>query len=168
MIMFNKKLKYTLLILAIFSVINNASCVTTSEFSFPYSEEREQGYEVIDCLDERDSDGLKSLFSKKVQKDYDLDKEIDNLFNAYDGKSIWYNKLFDVAYGESIDNGVLTKRKATYWIDITTQLGFKPQYTVVVGTYSIFQDDPSKLGILYITLTDLSTDEITVIGEFKN
>lgn len=132
------------------------------------TKEREQGYEIIRCLDERDSESLLNLFSDTVKEKYDLDEQIIQLFDAYDGKSIWYNKLFNVAYGESIDNGVLAKRKATYWIDITTQLGFKPQYTVVVGTYSIFQDDPSMLGILYITLTALSTDEMTVIGEFKN
>ena len=157
----------TLILMTVSLIVLLSGCSVRS-FVQDVTQEREQGYEIIRYLDERDSDGLKSLFSKKVQEDYDLDKEIVNLFNAYDGKSIWYNKLFDVAYGESIDDGVLSKRKATYWIDITTQLGFKPQYTVAVGTYSIFQDDPSMLGILYITLTDLSTDEMTVIGEFKS
>ncbi|MGN0617755.1 MAG: DUF5104 domain-containing protein [Ruminiclostridium sp.] len=144
------------------------SCFGGHSFVQDVTKEREQGYEIIRCLDDRDSESLLKLFSDTVKEKYDLDEQIIQLFDAYDGKSIWYDKLFNVGYGDSIDNGVLAKRKATYWIDITTQLGFKPQYTVVVGTYSIFQDDPSMLGILYITLTDLSTDEMTVIGEFKS
>ena len=163
-----KKNSVLTLILMTFTFIICLSACSGRSFVQDVTQEREQGYKVIDCLDERDKDGLKSLFSEKVQNDYDLDTETNDLFNVYDGKSIWYNKLFDVAYGDSIDDGVLTKRKATYWIDVTTQLGFRPQYTVVVGTYSVFKDDSSRLGILYITITNLSTNEMIAIGDFKN
>ena len=63
---------------------------------------------LIDCLEERDGDGLKSLFAAdKIAQISDFDKDAEQLLNYYGGDFL--SKTRTVGTDESIDHGHATK-----------------------------------------------------------
>lgn len=45
---------------------------------------------VLKYLDNKDKDGIIALFAPQIANEYDLDSQIDKVFEIYDGKSISY------------------------------------------------------------------------------
>lgn len=73
----------------------NKSIDNTGEIDFHTSNiEEESQYcklildEVIRCLDEDDTEGLKLMFSEYSATTYDLDMDITEAFTAYEGESV--------------------------------------------------------------------------------
>ena len=152
----------TLILMTVSLIVFLSGCSVRS-FVQDVTQEREQGYEIIRCLDERDSESLLKLFSNSVKEKYDLDEQIDQLFAAYEGKSVWYDKLFNVGYGDNIDNGVLTKRTASYGVYLNMSVWMDRKYRVVVSSYSVNENEPNKVGVFCIVLENHETgDEFTV------
>lgn len=46
--------------------------------------------DIITYLDARDKDSIKALFAPQIANDYDLDSQIEKVFEIYDGTSILY------------------------------------------------------------------------------
>lgn len=46
--------------------------------------------DVLKHLDNKDKDGIIALFAPQIANEYDLDSQIDKVFEIYDGKSISY------------------------------------------------------------------------------
>ena len=153
----------TLILMTVTFIICLSACSGRS-FVQDVTQEREQGYEIIRCLDERDSESLLKLFSNSVKEKYDIDEQIDQLFAAYEGKSVWYDKLFNVGYGDSIDNGVLTKRTVSYSIFLNMSIWIDRKYRVVVSSYSVNENEPDKVGVFCIVLENHETDDEVTVG----
>lgn len=56
-----------------------------SDDDYPFAEETMMT--VLKCFDEKDTETLKSLFSESVVSAYDLDKQIEEAMNYYEGRS---------------------------------------------------------------------------------
>ena len=46
--------------------------------------------DILTYLDNKDRDSIKALFAPQIANDYDLDAQIDKIFEIYDGTSISY------------------------------------------------------------------------------
>ena len=77
----------------------------TSTYTQDEKYSKEMMKEVIRCLDENDTDGLKSMFSEYAAESSDLDSQIEEAMKIYEGKSVSYGSLgcervsSHVAYG---------------------------------------------------------------------
>ncbi|MBO6141099.1 MAG: DUF5104 domain-containing protein [Ruminococcus sp.] len=58
----------------------------------------------MECFDNKDKESIKAMFSVKTAKEFDLDSQIDKVFEIYDGKSVSYE----------IDNGGIDVNLFTY------------------------------------------------------
>ena len=115
--------------------------------------------EIICCFDEKDIDGLKSMFSLNSQNNFDLDIEIENAFNKYDGKSISYT-LSNISWAGGKDNGKWIDRHFNPKIkNICTDKGMSYN----IGFY-LYEYDTSRIGIGAISLQDSEGNEIAGIG----
>ena len=125
---------------------------------------RELGKEVLRCFDEEDSEGLKALFCAEIQNTHNLDKEIAEAMNLYEGTMISCGKAL-VSGGEAVDNGKLTDKHIGSSVDeIKTNQG--KEYEIVTHSYLIYDKNPRCIGITYLKLFDESTGEMVQIGEY--
>lgn len=125
---------------------------------------REQADEILRCFDERDVSSLKAMFCEKVASTHDLDKEITEAMNMYNGKSVSHDKI-QVGDGDTAYHGVIIDSHFRYAIDnIKTDSG--SVYTIGTHSYIVYQDDPSCIGITYLNLIIEETGEKIKIGEY--
>ncbi len=125
---------------------------------------RKQVTEILRCFDERDIAGLKAMFCEKVASTHDLDKEITEAMNLYNGKSVSHDKI-QVGGGDTGYHGVITDNHIRYTIkNIKTDSG--SLYTIGTHSYIIYEKDPSCIGITYLNFVIKETGEMIEIGEY--
>lgn len=61
--------------------------------------------EIMRCFDERDAESLKTLFFANDLPTSNLDKQIKEAFEFYDGPSVSYDLPVDAGGGKSMDDG---------------------------------------------------------------
>ena len=71
---------------------NKDDDVEEKEYETPLMMARRQGGEIIEYVVNKDKEGLKSMFSKYVTQNNDLDKEIDEFFEFIEGEIISYDE----------------------------------------------------------------------------
>lgn len=106
---------------------------------------QELAEEIIRCFEEKDSDGLKSVFCEEIQNMHSLDEEIRSAFDYIDGDIIDYN-IEQGSDGKSVDDGKITKREFNIQIrniKTTTQ----NEYLISFAYMSLNADNPEKIGI---------------------
>ena len=124
---------------------------------------REQVTEILRCFDERDIAGLKAMFCEKVASEHDLDSEIKDAMELYNGKSISHDKV-QFGGGEAVYHGVMNESHIWYNINnLETDNG--SVYTIATFSYIVYEDDPSCIGISYLNLINENTHEKIEIGE---
>ena len=64
--------------------------------------------ELLVALENDDALAIKEMFAEDAQNSIDLDTQIEEMLEYFDGKVISYEKIGTVAGGESYDDGVLT------------------------------------------------------------
>lgn len=125
---------------------------------------REQAEEILRCFDEKDVSSLKAMFCEKVASTHDLDKEITEAMNLYNGKSISHDKI-QVGGGDTGYHGVITDNHIWYNINnIKTDSG--SFYTIATHSYIIYEKDPTCIGITYLTFIDENSHEKIEIGDY--
>ena len=140
---------------ALFSTDNEDAQITQWEdeiFNRFYNTDGEQADNVVEriatSLDNKDSAALIHLFSARtVGSCENIDKDISQLFDFYDGEMVEYKRYGPGSSG-SKDNGQYTKEIfATY--DVTTTAGV---YRIAIEFCTIHSLEPDKIGLtsLYI------------------
>lgn len=118
--------------------------------------------EIIRCFDEKDADGLKSMFCLNDQSNPYLKEEIENAFSRYEGTSVSYEH-FDVGTSGGTDYGVCVDKHFSAEIrDIVTTAD--STYEIVYGEYMIYKADEKEIGIVFITLVDSNGEIVAKIG----
>ena len=125
---------------------------------------RKQVTEILRCFDERDIAGLKAMFCEKVASEHDLDSEIKDAMDLYNGKSISHDKV-QFGGGELIYHGEIVDDHIGYLIE-NIETDKESNYCIATHSYIIYQDDPSCIGMTYLTLFDNNTNENIKIGEY--
>ena len=121
--------------------------------------------EIVRCFDEKDAEGLKSMFCQNSIDYYDIDSEIQNAFDLYEGESVSYKIYSNGGWSGGYDNGICVDKHSTPEIKyIKTNCGKK--YTIGFCTYEIYESDAGRVGIGVIGLQDEEGNEIAVIGGY--
>jgi len=147
-----KRLKSIFIFLVIVTVILTG-CTHDSNYTPPDEMARLQSIDIIKYFENKDIDGLKSMFCNKVQSEHNLDKEIEGAFEFINGKIISYDEPDGTSGGGLIKDGIrveLILRGDTE--NIKTDLG--STYTLSFHSYGIYEEDTNKVGITYLRVID--------------
>ena len=128
------------------------------EYQTPKEYATEQAEYIMECIVNKEKEGLKSVFSTHISETHDLDKEIDEFFQFIDGEIVSYDETIGregggvLAYGEY-------KEKELYGHteNIITDTGKK--YHVSFMMYQIYETNPDYVGVDLITVTDKTSIE---------
>ena len=160
-------MKYGKLIIFLFAtMILLIGCNTSDN---PFSQARyaeKQCKTIVECFDTKDLETIKNMFSSWIQETHNLDKEIQDVFDLYEGKSVHWDYI-DYGSEGAIDDGKWTKKRISPTIDIEKEK--KKKYHIVFYDYLVYEKDEARLGIQYIIIYDTSNNNDIVylksIGE---
>ena len=111
---------------------------------------------VIRCIKKDDKEGLKKLFSKSAQKDIeDLDGKIDEMLEAFKGKSIVSIKSEPVDSSRTYDYG---KKSITIYGDYELNLDNGNKYILLISYCDTDDENKSSVGIFKLTLLTFSNE----------
>ena len=156
-----KKLLTIILFLIITLTVSGCMFIKDKTKSKAY----DKSVEIIRCFDEEDAEGLKKLFCEHTQASSDIDKEIEEAFALYDGKS----ESFKFAYNGGVsgswrDGKAVDEHISPNIEEITTDLD--NVYLICYHEYLTYVKDEKCVGITYIRIFNEETDEMNQIGEY--
>ena len=152
-------MKRTIVAILIMSIFL-CGCSTSNSSSLKHISD-----EIVRCFDEKDAEGLKSMFCRNSIVYYDIDSEIQNAFDLYEGESVSYKIYSNGGWSGGYDNGICVDKHSTPEIKyIKTNCG--KEYTIGFCTYEIYESDAGRVGIGVIGLQDEEGNEIAVIGGY--
>lgn len=103
---------------------------------------------IYDYFKNRDSEGLKSLFSEHIKETHDLDKEIQNAFDFIDGDFVSFeNSYSGVVDMEQDENGKVVYKLLKGNVDKIKTTTNKKKYDINFDCFTIKKDDESYVGI---------------------
>ncbi|WP_456153070.1 DUF5104 domain-containing protein [Mogibacterium sp.] len=111
---------------------------------------------VIKCINEKDKEGLKKLFSKDAQKHIeDLDGKLDQLIGAFNGNKIESAKGLSPAFEGSADAQPLH-----IYGKYHLKLKSGDKYIILIDICDIDDENKEKEGIFQLDLLTFSKDEV--------
>ncbi len=152
-----KSYKKILIVLLATCLLLGTGCIMNET-----TEGKKIGDEVLRCLNEDDTEGLKDIFCAETQTSTDLDAQIEAGMDFFDGKvTKSYTPLVDG--GESVTNGETDKQDYTIdYLNIKTDTG--KTYEVICSGYFICKDNPDVIGVSEIDIYD-EDGNLCKIGE---
>ena len=111
---------------------------------------------VIKCINEKDKEDLKKLFSKDAQKHIeDLDGKLDKLIGAFNG-----NKIESVDSKEPAFKGSEQTQPLHIYGDYTLKLSNGKKYILFINICDMDDDYQEKRGLFQLSLLAFSDEEI--------
>ena len=121
----------------------------------------EQSEYIMECVVNKDKEGLKSVFSKYISETHDLDKEIDEFFAFIDGEIVSYDEPEGNEGGYTRRDGEYTEKELNGYINnIRTDKGRK--YVISFLMYQIYKSNKDRVGVDIITISDVTDEECIV------
>lgn len=122
---------------------------------------------LIVYFDNKDKESIKALFSAQAIQNYDIDSQIDKVFEFYDGRSVsfeidngderGYNKkdgkYVYVSYEGSLRNIITDNQKS---------------FEIWISRCPVNDDNPSEIGLNRIILNHPNGTHIAPIGEYAD
>ena len=162
----NKVKKKICLLICLLMVVSTVLCITgcksreqrlSEESTYEDAQMNSMGKKVINCIKNGDKEGLKKLFSKSAQKDIeDLDGKIDELLEAFKGKSIVSVKSESAGSSRTNDYG---KKSITIYGDYTLKLSTKGKCTIFISFCDKNDENPDDKGVFQMELRMFSKEE---------
>ena len=119
--------------------------------------------EVIRCFNEDDVDALKLLFCQNTLNEaVDIEMQIENAFECYDGKSESYDFHYLGFDGCCVDGKWIDKHSTVKIKNIKTSS--EKMYWITYTEYIIYDNDSGKIGIIGMSLRDENLNVIAEIG----
>lgn len=102
---------------------------------------------ILDCFENKDTEGLKSLFSEKVKKsEYGLDKEISKAFDFFEGNVVSVGHIDGERFTlETREEYGITKETIEGTVDIEMDTG--EIYRIMYDGWDVFKADETALGV---------------------
>lgn len=124
------------------------------------------GEQLIEYINNRDEDGIKSMFSIQSQKSSTLDSEISGIFNILPNDIVSYGRI-TCNSGESFDNGKMARRQITVFID-DIKLSDDTVYNIIFYDLNIYEKNSDYIGISEIDIYtgDYESDNCYKVGEY--
>lgn len=110
------------------------------------------GKSIIESFGKKDKDSLISLFSKNVEKKYNIEKEIEYAFEFFDSEIVEYDNILGSAGGgmTTPEEGWV-EREGSGWINkIKTQSG--TTYTIAYEVCLLDKEDEDNVGVTGIAI----------------
>ena len=156
-------LKPLVFILLVMVVLTGCSLINKDEdekeeYQSPKEYATEQSEYIMECIVNKDKEGLKSVFSKHIAETHDLDKEIDEFFEFIDGKIVSYDEptgyegSYEMRAGEYYKKELGGDTK-----NIVTDA--EKKYHIGFLSYQIYEKDEDYIGVDIIAITEV-TDEV--------
>lgn len=118
---------------------------------------------VLNCFDNNSVQELKALFCARTQGIEDIDEQIQNGFEFFNGKVTSFDENVLGSEGESVDHGTVKELSRTLHIEnIKTDSG--KTYQLYVSINLIYKNDKKREGITDITITNTDDDRRFEIG----
>ena len=125
---------------------------------------RLQSVSVMECFENEDIEGLKSMFCKRVIDNIDLNSQIEGAFEFINGKIISYDEPDGTSGGGLIKDGerveLILGGKIT---NIKTDKG--DIYRITFTSYGIHESDPDRIGISQLSVFS-QNDSRYIIGDY--
>ena len=120
---------------------------------------------LIVYFDNKDKESIKSLFASQTRKDYDIDSQIDKVFEIYDGISVSYDIDTGGEQGKKIDDGkyVYVRYDGAIKNIITNN---QKSFMIRISRCAVNDDNTDMIGLNQITLCDENGKRLAPIGEF--
>lgn len=150
-----KHISKILILILIF--MTSCSSTGSREFKTPDEQAKEIEVEIINCIEQKDAETLKSLFCSYIINNYsDLDAKIEEVFEFFDGKIVSYDDLFSSACGsrEHKDCGASA--------NVTTDKG--TVYSIAFKCWLTNKDYPDKIGVNALVVKNESANEISEVS----
>ena len=145
-----------ILLLAVIMLTGCSYIEKKSNYQPPLEIATEQSEYIMECVVNKDKEGLKSIFSKHVAETHDLDKEIDEFFEFIDGDIISYDEPEGNEGGYTRRDGEYTEKELTGVIrNIQTDKG--KIYSIGYRSYYIYKSNEDYVGIQIINIRDENT-----------
>ncbi len=119
---------------------------------------------IISYLDNRDRESIKALFAPQTANDYDLDSQIDKIFEIYDGKSISYEITTSGEKGKHIKDGKYLYLRFDCHIK-NVQTDNDKNFSISIVRCLVDDDNPDNIGLNKIHLCSADGTNIAPIGE---
>ena len=120
--------------------------------------------ELIKYFDEKDKEGIKALFAKQVAQDYDLDAQIDKVFEIYNGKYV----SFEIDSGGEKSKHVIDGKYVYLRHDgelKNIQTDNNKIFEISIVRCVVNDDNPDNIGLNKIYLSHTDGSHIAPIGE---
>ena len=142
-------------ILTFIIVLNLSSCDFVDGDNKTIDEQVDDiGKSIIESFEKKDLDSLSELFSKNVDKRYNLEKEIEEAFAFFDSDIVEYDNIFGSAGGgmTTPEEGWV-EREGGGWIEeIKTQSG--TTYTISYKVCLLDKEDEDHVGVTGIRIVN--------------
>ncbi len=123
--------------------------------------------DIITYLDNKDRDNIKALFAPQIAQEYDLDAQIDKIFEIYDGASISYEVGISDEKSKHIKDGkYLYLRFDCHIKNIQTDNG--KIFRISITRCLVDDKNPDMIGINKIYLKDDEYCNLRIIGSYNN
>jgi len=152
-------------ILFLMMVISISFCVTgcksreqrlNEETAYEDTQMKAMNKKVVKCINEKDKEGFKKLFSKSAQKDIeDLDGKIDELFSVFDGKVIK-----SVRVSSKVTDGSVNVQPFSIIGKCTFSLNSKRQYIGYIDFCDKDDNNKDNVGLYMIEVCTCSREEL--------
>lgn len=107
--------------------------------------------EVVCCLNERDTKGLKELLCEKVRESDNIDEQIEAVFDLMGEETIISTDNDLTSDQKSIRNHKIVSHKQA-WIIKPVKLSNGDEYTIRIYDYVVCDADSKKVGVYEITV----------------
>lgn len=117
---------------------------------------------LLDALSAHDAESLKAMLCIKTQEMSDIDQQIQEVFNHFNGTVISRDDYLSGSEGSSINYGrVLSEERRWFVTDILTDTG--DEYEIIIHQYLSAYSYPTREGIVQLNIRH-KNDMETIIG----
>lgn len=120
--------------------------------------------DIITYLDARDRDSIKALFAPQIAQEYDLDAQIDKVFEIYDGASISYEVETSGETSKHIKDGKYLYLRFNCHIK-NIQTDNDKIFSISIIRCLVDDDNPDNIGLNKIFLCGADGTNLAPIGE---
>lgn len=156
-----KKTVYVIILITFFAAMlqgcSNGKFINSEKIA------KENCEDILKYLEDGDKEGLKNMFCNKISSSEELDKQIGEAIDFFEGKTSSYDAKTSSG-GTSYRDGEIVRLKVSPSIeDIITDADKK--YEIKFYLYIVCAEDKDKEGISEISITSDSGEEC-IIGEY--
>ena len=149
----NNLKRLVILFLAVLMLTGCSYIDGDEDYQPPLEIATEQSKYIMECIVNKDKEGLKSVFSKHIAQTHDLDKEIDEFFEFIDGEIVSHGEPEGYEGGYKMRDGGYTEKVLTGKIsNIQTNKG--DDYSVRIRMYSIYKENSDHVGVSIINIVN--------------